>query len=157
MLRYRTSTKEGVDMNNLSKLLKFAEACLGVVRKTIPEYSSKFSRKDYTQHQLMTLVCLMRKYKPKYRDFVEILEIATGRVVDYVFLSKDASVVKEVIARPPEWGYMNLNHDRYEAQICRHGCRLSTNDSVYSIKELRERLANLGILSLPPAFEKVIG
>lgn len=57
-----------------SKLLSFASHCLGFVERLLPPYSSKFSRRDYTQHQLATLVCLMRKYKPKYRDFIELLE-----------------------------------------------------------------------------------
>jgi IS5 family transposase len=59
------------------KLLKFAAVCLGVVVKEVSEYSSKYSRKDFTQHQLMVLCCLMQKYKRKYREFIEILEVAT--------------------------------------------------------------------------------
>lgn len=72
---------------NPSKLLKFAEACLGVVSKKMPKYSSKYSRKDYTQHQLMTLVCLMRKYKPKYGDFIEILEVMDS-LIEFLGLEK---------------------------------------------------------------------
>jgi IS5 family transposase len=72
---------------NPSKLIKFAKACLGVVSKVIPEHSSKYSRKDYTQHQLMTLVCLMRKYKPKYRDFIELLEVM-NRLAEFLGLEK---------------------------------------------------------------------
>lgn len=74
-------------MINPSKLLKFAEVCLGVVRKKMPKYSSKYSRKDYTQHQLMTLVCLMRKYKPKYRDFIELVEVMND-LLEFLGLSK---------------------------------------------------------------------
>ena len=70
-----------------SRLLKFAELCLGVVVKTIPEYSSRYSRKDYTQWQLTTLCCLMQKYKRKYRDFVEILEVAT-KLLEFLGLDK---------------------------------------------------------------------
>jgi IS5 family transposase len=61
-------------MNNPGKLIRLASMCLGVVKRTVSEYSSKFSRKDYTQHQLMTLVLLMYKYKRKYREFVELVE-----------------------------------------------------------------------------------
>jgi len=50
-------------MNNPSKLIKFADMCSGAVRKRIPEYSSKFSRKDYTQWQLLTLLCVMKRYR----------------------------------------------------------------------------------------------
>jgi len=62
-------------MNNPSKLIKFAEMCSGVVKKRIPEYSSKFSRKDYTQWQLLTLLCVMKRYRLKYREIIEILHL----------------------------------------------------------------------------------
>ena len=62
-------------MNNPSKLIKFAETCSGVVKKRIPEYSSKFSRKDYTQWQLLTLLCVMKRYRLKYRELWEILHL----------------------------------------------------------------------------------
>ena len=62
-------------MNNPSKLIKFADVCSGVVRKKIREYSSKFSRKDYTQWQLLTLLCIMKRYRLKYREAAEILQL----------------------------------------------------------------------------------
>jgi len=67
--------QEGSTMNNPSKLIKFAETCSGVVRKKINEYSSKFSRKDYTQWQLLTLLCVMKRYRLKYRELWEILHL----------------------------------------------------------------------------------
>ena len=62
-------------MNNPSKLIKFAETCSGVVKKKIRKYSSKFSRRTYTQWQLLTLLCIMKRYRLKYREFVEILQL----------------------------------------------------------------------------------
>ena len=62
-------------MNNPSKLIKFAETCSGVARKKVRKYSSKFSRKDYTQWQLLTLLCVMKRYRLKYREIVEILQL----------------------------------------------------------------------------------
>ena len=62
-------------MNNSSKLIKFAETCSGVVRKKVRRYSCKFSRKDYTQWQLLTLLCVMKRYRLKYRELWEILHI----------------------------------------------------------------------------------
>jgi len=56
-----------------SKFLSFTAYCFMIVKRLLPLYSSKFSRKDFIQSQLVTLVCLMRKYKPKYRDFIELL------------------------------------------------------------------------------------
>lgn len=62
-------------MNKPSKLIKFAETCSGVVRKKVRKYSSKFSRKDYTQWQLLTLLCVMKRYRLKYRELWEILHL----------------------------------------------------------------------------------
>jgi len=62
-------------MNNPSKLIKFAENCSGVVRKKIRKYSSKYSRKTYTQWQLLTLLCIMKRYRLKYREAAEILQL----------------------------------------------------------------------------------
>lgn len=60
-----------------SRLIRFAGVCLEAFQKVLPAYSSRYSKKDFTQHQLAVLVCLMRKYKPKYRDFAELLEVMT--------------------------------------------------------------------------------
>ena len=69
------------------KLIKFAEACWGLVRRVIPEYSSKYSRKDFTQQQLAVLACLMKKYKSKYRDFIELIE-PMDRLKNFLGLKK---------------------------------------------------------------------
>lgn len=55
-----------------SRLIKFVGACLGAV-KGVPEYSSKFSRKDFTLKQHVVLLCLKVKTKQKYREFCELL------------------------------------------------------------------------------------
>ena len=62
-------------MNNPSKLIKFASVCLGVVRKRVRKHSSKYSRKDFTQWQLLTLLCVMKRYRLKYREIIEILHL----------------------------------------------------------------------------------
>jgi len=64
-------------MNNPSKSLKFVKTCLGVVGRKVRKYSTKFSRKDYTQWQLLTLLCFMKRYRLKYREFWEIMHTAT--------------------------------------------------------------------------------
>jgi IS5 family transposase len=64
-------------VNNPSKPLKFAHACLGVVKKKVRKHSSKYSRKDFTQWQLLTLLCTMKRYRLKYREFVEILQVSS--------------------------------------------------------------------------------
>ena len=60
-------------MYNPSKALKFTKACLGVVSKSVPEYSSKFSRKDFTLRQHVVLLCLKTRLKQRYREFCDIL------------------------------------------------------------------------------------
>jgi len=62
-------------MNNPSKLIKFVSVCLGVVKRRVRRHSSKYSRKDYTQWQLLTLLCVMKRYMLKYRELWEILHL----------------------------------------------------------------------------------
>lgn len=57
-----------------SKFIKFVEAC---VKETIrlPEYSSRYSRKDYTIRQHVTMLCTKIKLNRRYREFCEILDL----------------------------------------------------------------------------------
>jgi len=57
-----------------SKLIKFAEALIGEAYR-LPEYSSKYSRKDYTIRQHVVMLCLKIKLKQRYREFCEILDL----------------------------------------------------------------------------------
>jgi len=43
----------------------------------IPLHSSKFSKKKYTQHQLLTLIILKEEIGMDYRDFTELIQILT--------------------------------------------------------------------------------
>ena len=47
--------------------LELAKTALVAAREAIPPYSSRFSRHDYTQHQLYALVALRRLLKTDYR------------------------------------------------------------------------------------------
>ncbi len=53
-----------------------AVACeaLRLARETLPAYSSKFSRQDYTQHQLFALLALKTFFKTDYRGVVQMLD-----------------------------------------------------------------------------------
>ena len=62
-------------MYNPSKALKFTKACLGVVSRSIPEYSSKYSRKDFTLRQHVVLLCIKTRLKQRYREFCDILSL----------------------------------------------------------------------------------
>jgi hypothetical protein len=41
----------------------------------IPLYSSKFSRKDYNQHQLLTLLVFKEYLSVRYWEIIELVEI----------------------------------------------------------------------------------
>jgi hypothetical protein len=58
------------------KYICFLTSCQNVIRLTgVPEYSSIYSRKDYTQHQLLTLLLFKEYLGARYRDFIELVEI----------------------------------------------------------------------------------
>lgn len=50
-----------------------AQEALRVAREAISAYSSKFSRKDFTQHQLFALLALKTFLKTDYRGLVQML------------------------------------------------------------------------------------
>jgi hypothetical protein len=51
-----------------------ARAALHVAHEALPAYSSKFSRQDFTQHQLFALLALKSFFKTDYRGVVQMLE-----------------------------------------------------------------------------------
>ncbi len=51
-----------------------AREALRLAREALPAYSSKFSRKQYTQHQLFALLALKTFFKTDYRGVVQLLE-----------------------------------------------------------------------------------
>ena len=50
-----------------------AREALRLAQKTLPAYASKYSRKDYTQHQLFALLALKTFFKTDYRGVVQML------------------------------------------------------------------------------------
>jgi len=50
-----------------------AREALRLAREALPAYSSKFSRKDYTQHQLFALLARKTFFKTDYRGLVQLL------------------------------------------------------------------------------------
>lgn len=46
---------------------------LAVAEKALPAYSSHFSRKDFTQHQLFAILVLRQFFKTDYRGIVHLL------------------------------------------------------------------------------------
>lgn len=50
-----------------------ARMALRVSRDALPAHSSKFSKKDFTQHQLFPLLILKQFFKTDYRGIVQLL------------------------------------------------------------------------------------
>lgn len=53
--------------------LAFARKAVEVARAALPAHSSKFSRKDFTQHQLAALLAVKQFLKTGYRGLVAYL------------------------------------------------------------------------------------
>src|SRR5262249_43589899 len=50
-----------------------AREALRLARESLPPYSSKYSRQDYTQHQLFALLALKTFFKTDYRGVTQML------------------------------------------------------------------------------------
>src|SRR6516162_11625129 len=50
-----------------------AREALRLAQEALPTYSSKFSRQDYTQHQLFALLALKTFFKTDYRGLIQML------------------------------------------------------------------------------------
>ncbi len=59
-----------------SKLIKLVEALIKATLR-LPDYSSKFSRKDFTLRQHVIMLALKVKTKQRYREFVDLLQAMT--------------------------------------------------------------------------------
>jgi hypothetical protein len=51
-----------------------AQEALRLAQEALPAYSSKYSRKDFTQHQLFALLALKTFFGTDYRGVVQLLE-----------------------------------------------------------------------------------
>jgi hypothetical protein len=69
-------TRKETIKKSTNRYIKFVEISLGLIRNSrIPLYSSKFSKKIYTEHQLLTLLLLKEYLAEDYRNTVELTEI----------------------------------------------------------------------------------
>jgi hypothetical protein len=72
------------------------QEALRLAREAMPAYSSKFSRKDFTQHQLFALLVLKTFFKTDYRGLIQMLkdfrelreDLALDKVPHYSTLCK---------------------------------------------------------------------
>lgn len=51
-----------------------AREALRLAQETLPAYSSKFSRQDFTQHQLFALLAVKTFFKTDYRGVIALVE-----------------------------------------------------------------------------------
>jgi len=59
-----------------NRYIRFVELSSGLIRDSrIPLYSSKYSKKTYTQHQLLVLLLLKEYLAEDYQDTIELTEI----------------------------------------------------------------------------------
>ena len=64
-----------------NRYLSFVDIALGVVKGSrIPLYSCKFSKRTYTQHQLLTVLLFKEFLNEDYRDSAELLELMSSVV-----------------------------------------------------------------------------
>jgi hypothetical protein len=64
-----------------------AREALALARESLPAYSSKYSRKDFTQHQLFALLALKVFLKTDYRGVIAFLD-------DFAELRDDLGLAK---------------------------------------------------------------
>src|SRR5947209_16162276 len=62
-----------------------AREALRLAQESLPAYSSKFSRKDFTQHQLFAALALKTFFKTDYRGVIQMLR-------DFAELREDLSL-----------------------------------------------------------------
>ena len=58
---------------SLTRIYKLTVALYSRAKRVCPAYSSKFSKKTYTQHQLLVLLGLKKRLKEDYRDVIDLV------------------------------------------------------------------------------------
>jgi hypothetical protein len=92
--------------------LALARTALATAEVSLRPYSSKFSRHDYTQHQLFALLALREFLKVDYRGLEQILRewaelrdaLGLTKVPDHSTLQKAAARLLEKRGSMPSWG-----------------------------------------------------
>jgi hypothetical protein len=92
------SPRDSRPTNRSKSPLELAKTAMAQAREAIPQYTSRFSRHDYTQHQLYALVALRRMLKTDYRgleatlrDWTELRDaLGLSRVPDHSTIQRAA-------------------------------------------------------------------
>jgi len=61
--------------NSQRIVARFTITAFKVAKKSLPAYSSKYSKQKYTQHQHLTLLCLKERLNLDYMDLVQLVEL----------------------------------------------------------------------------------
>lgn len=102
---YKPNPKEPYFYGN-QKHISFLTATMNAIRESkIPLYSSKFSRKDYNQHQLLALLVFKEYLGVRYREIVELVEVMSAiqtrlgitRIPHFTTLCKFSSRISSTI------------------------------------------------------------
>ena len=101
----KTLPKESYFYGN-QKHISFLTATMNAIRESkIPLYSSKFSRKDYNQHQLLALLVFKEYLGARYREIIELVEVmdaiqnhlGISRIPHFTTLCKFSSRISSTI------------------------------------------------------------
>jgi hypothetical protein len=91
--------------------LALARAALAAAAAALPVYSCKYSKRDFTQHQLFALLVLREFFKTDYRGLVELLDdwsdlrqaLGLAKVPHYSTLAKAFQRLLEKKGSMPCW------------------------------------------------------
>ena len=88
-----------------TKVIKFARAAYTLAKWAIKPYSSKFSKKTFTQAQHVAMLCIKRKKRLKYRELEE-------------FMMESPRVCEEIELREfPDFTTSNKQFKRFERKV----------------------------------------
>ena len=87
-------------INSPTTYIKFATAVFRDAKELLPDYSSKFSRKDFTQPQLVSLAAIAKRFRWEWRELEEaLLEMPRLRRVLGLKKVPDFSTVPKFLKR----------------------------------------------------------
>jgi hypothetical protein len=119
-----------------TRLYKFAKECRKIAQKAVPAYSSKFSKKIFTQDQHIAIGCIKVKTKQKLRDNEEMMSnmphlceaIGLAKVPDFTTTCKAIKRLKNKVfavllylsaSVMPSNGNMSIDATGFDRRHCR--------------------------------------
>ncbi len=92
-----------------------ARKVVELAERALPAYSSRFSRKDYTRHQLFALMVLATFFKVDHRGIVALI--------------KDWSDIREAISltKVPHWSTLYKAQQRLLKKVCSKDCLMPSS------------------------------